>query len=219
MTAITPELLMRYADSEVSLPERRLIEAHLPADAEARALLAAFQAQRDQLPAAFSSAGEDNPDRFEQVIDRAFDQRRRTQYRAEIRRWSLPLAASLLITLAGGLIAFLYAEQRIQTETARILQEHAAEQAEIRELALQTRIEALERIVSGSSLSWTNDAAGATGTITPLRTYQGPDGQWCREYQETTTRGTTADNRFSIACRTSSGMWRGHGIDSDQRRL
>jgi surface antigen len=215
MTALTPELLMRYADGEISLPERQLVEERLPSDPEARALWASFQSQRALLPAAFEI--HDGVDRFEQAMDRAFGQRRRDQRRTELRRWALPLAASVLITLAGGLLAAFYAEQRIQSETARILAEQAHQQAEIRNLALQTRIEALERIVSGNSLSWTSDTTGASGTITPLRTYRGPDGQWCREYQETTNIASADQQGISIACRTPEGLWRGHGMDP--RRL
>jgi surface antigen len=220
MTALTPELLMRYADGEVSLPERQLIEERLPTDPEARDLLASFQHQKTLLPATFSC--KDSPsglDRFERAMDLAFEQRRLDRRRTELRRWTLPLAASALITLAGGLLATFYAEQRIQSETARILAERAAEDAQTRELALQTRIEALERIVSGDSLSWSSDATGAMGTITPLRTYQGPDGQWCREFEEITNSGTAAQQTFSIACRTPAGLWRGHGMNADPRQL
>ena len=220
MTIITPELLMRYADGEASLPERRIVEECLPVDPESRDLLTAFQAQNRRLSAAFTENGSGSGlGHFERAIDQAFEQRRRNRRQADIRRWALPLAASLMITLAGGVFAAFYAEQRIQTETARILADHAAQQAEIRNLALQTRIEALERMVSGNSLSWASDATGATGTITPLRTYRGPDGQWCREYQETTRADSADQQHFSIACRTPDGLWRGHGLDMDPSRL
>jgi len=220
MTNLEPELLMRYADDEVSGPERRLIEARLPADPGARDLLASFQTQRSLMPAAFDGRDDDeNLPRFEHAINQAFARRRQHQQRRDIRRWALPLAASFLILLAGGLFAARYVDQRIQSETDRILAEQAAKQAEDRELALQTRIEALERIISGDSLSWTSDATGTTGTITPLRTYQGPDGQWCREYQETITSDAADQQNLSIACRTPTGLWRGHGIDLDRRQL
>ena len=56
MSALTPELLMRFADDEVSLPERRFVEQRLGADANARDHLATFQDQRACLPAAFALA-------------------------------------------------------------------------------------------------------------------------------------------------------------------
>ena len=56
MTAITPELLMRYADGEVNLPERQFVEERLSADREAQELLAVFLAQRGCVAAAFSRA-------------------------------------------------------------------------------------------------------------------------------------------------------------------
>lgn len=210
MNAIDPELLMRYADDEVSLPERKRVEERLAAEPKSRALLADFRIQRGLLPAVFAEMDDDESQpRFEHAINQAFIERRRSrQQKAELRRWALPLAASVLITIIGGLFATYYADQRIQTETARILAEHAAKQAEDRELALQTRIDALERIISGNSLSWTSNATGATGTITPLRTYQGPDGQWCREFFETGTAETREEGRLSVACRDHGGMWK-----------
>ena len=209
MTTLEPELLMRYADDEVSLPERRLVEERLPADPEARNLLASFRTQRHLMPAAFNIADDDQDQhRFEHAINQAFQTRRRRQQRKDIHRWALPLAASVLITIIGGLFATYYADQRIQSETTRILAEQATRQAQDRELALQTRIDALERIISGNSLTWTSDATGATGTITPLRTYQAPDGQWCREFFETGTAETREEGRFSIACRDDGGTWK-----------
>lgn len=223
MTAITSELLMRYVDGEISPTERHSIEEHLLADSKARALVASFQHQQTLLPVAFRGAdsepGPSDFDRFGQAIDKAFERRRRDWRHTELRRWALPLAASILITLVGGLLFAFYAEQRIQSETARILAERAAEDAQTHQLALQTRIEALERIVSGKSLSWTYDITGATGTITPLRTYPGPDGQWCREYQETIQSAMHARQNFSIACRTPTGEWRGHGMGTGPRGL
>lgn len=220
MNAITPELLMRYADGEVSLPERHRIEKHLAADSGARDLLTTFQTQSALLPAAFAEAADETiPAQFEHTIDQALEQRQYQRRQADLCRWVFPIAASLLITLAGGLFAAHYADQRIQIETAQILAEQAVAKAETRELALQTRIEALEHIVSGDSLAWADEATGTNGKITPLRTYQGPAGQWCREYQETTQSATSADQVFSIACRTPSGLWRGHGIELDPHQL
>lgn len=220
MTTIDPELLMRYADGEVSLPERRLVDERLPTDPEGQALLASFQGQGVCLQAAFTMTERDGDlSRCQDVVDNAIEQRRRRQHQADIRRWALPLAASLLITLTGGLFAIYYAEQRIQAETSRILAEQAAEQAQNQALALETRIDALERILSGNSLSWANETTDTTGTITPLRTYRGPDGQWCREYRETITSGSADNLQFSIACRTPDGVWRGHDMGLDRWRL
>jgi len=220
MKTIEPELLMRYADGEVSLPERRWIDERLPADPEGQALLASFQTQGVRLPAAFAMAERDDDlRRCEDVINAAFEQRRQQRRQADVRRWALPLAASLLITLSGGLFATYYADQRIQTETTRILAEQAARQTQEQALALETRINALERIISGNSLTWESETTGTTGTVTPLRTYQGPDGQWCREYRETTSTGSADNRQFSIACRTPDGLWRGHGMTLDPWRL
>lgn len=204
MSAIDPELLMRYADDEVSHPERRSVEERLGADPNARDLLATFLEQRARLPAALALAEDEaRLSRCECAIDRALGQRRRRQRRADIRRWALPIAASLVITLAGGLLSAHYANRRASTEVARIL----AAQAHDHQLALETRIEALERVLSGDTLTWTNEGSGATGSITPLRTYRAPDGQWCREFRETTTSPAANEQQLGIACRDGEGTW------------
>ncbi|MGI9505219.1 MAG: RT0821/Lpp0805 family surface protein [Geminicoccaceae bacterium] len=208
MTTLEPELLMRYADDEVSGAERRLVEARLPADPGARDLLASFQTQCGLMPAAFNGRDDDQSlPRFEHAINHAFAQRRRRQQRTDIRRWALPLVASFLILLAGGLFAARYVDQRIQSETDRILAELSAKHALDRELALRTRIDALERMISGKTLSWMNEGSGTQGSITPLRTFQTPDGQWCREYRESTSSGSADEDRLSIACRDGNGGW------------
>lgn len=201
--SINPELLMRYADNEVSLPERRFIEEELSGNPEQTTLVAAFRDQRDQLRLALGADDEDGLGRSEQAIDLAFEKRRRLRRRFEIYRWGLPIAASLLITLIGGLLSFHYAERKVVTEVASVL----ASQAEDRNLALQTRIEALERMLSGTTLTWANEGSGAQGSITPLRTYQALDGQWCREFRETTISPNSEGSRIGIACRDSAGSW------------
>lgn len=208
MSTIDAELLMRYADNEISLPERRLVEDQLKIDADARDLLATFRDQRNDLRS-FLTIGEDDAGlrSCEDAIERALERRRRLKRRTEISRWALPIAASLLITLAGGLLSAHYAEQRAQSEIARILAEQATENAQARQLALQTRVDALERMLSGDTLTWTNEDSGSEGSITPLRTFQRPDGRWCREYRERTSSHTAEEERLSIACRDSEGRW------------
>ena len=204
MSNIDPELLMRYADGEASPPECRLVEGHLGSEPEARKMLASFRHQRLCLPAALVQADDETGlRRCERAIDQALDQRRRHQRRVAIRRWAMPIAASLLIAIAGSLLGARYAEERASAGEARIL----AAQAHDRELALETRIEALERMLSGRTLTWTNESSGTTGSITPLRTYRDPGGQWCREYSETTSSSIAETQQLSIACRDSDGAW------------
>lgn len=204
MSTIDPELLMRYADDELGLPERRLVEEKLRTDPKAEALVATFQGQRERLSAALMTTDdEESLRRQERWLDQTIDKRRRQQRHSDIRRWALPIAASLLITLIGGIFSIHYADERARIETARLL----AAQAHDRELALETRIEALERMLSGNTLTWMNDISGAKGSITPLRTFQTPAGQWCREYRETTIFANTSDERLSIACRDDQQGW------------
>lgn len=67
---------------------------------------------------------------------------------------------------------------------------------------------ALERAPSGSATSWTNPDSGHSGTVTPVRTYQTPAGQNCREYQQTVTVGGQTQSAYGTACRQADGSWK-----------
>lgn len=68
---------------------------------------------------------------------------------------------------------------------------------------------ALEGAVSGRSLSWKNTASGASGTITPLKTWKNDQGDFCRSYSEkyTLASGRTVSHR-GVACRMKNAVWK-----------
>lgn len=204
MSGITPELLMRYADGEVSMLERQNIEKRRCWDQDVDHLAATFRDQRIRLQAALTEQDEAaGLRRCEMAIDRGLAERRRRLKRADILRWALPIAAALLITMMGSIMSLRLADQRVEAGMAKIL----AHQAEDRELIMQTTIEALERMASGRTLTWMNQDSGTQGSITPLGTFRATNGQWCREYREMTTFSTTEERRLSIACREKNGSW------------
>ena len=68
---------------------------------------------------------------------------------------------------------------------------------------------ALEKSVSGKDRSWRNPSSGASGTITPLKTWKNTSGDFCRSYRE---RIKLADGRMisrrGVACRTADAVWK-----------
>jgi len=43
--------------------------------------------------------------------------------------------------------------------------------------------------------------------MTPLKTYQRPSGQYCREYQQTIYVGGQQQQAYGTACRQPDGSW------------
>lgn len=73
------------------------------------------------------------------------------------------------------------------------------------ELAAQR---ALETSRAGETIAWNNPDSGASGSITPTRTYQRGDNQYCREYQQTVTVGGQTQDAYGTACRQPDGSWK-----------
>jgi len=66
----------------------------------------------------------------------------------------------------------------------------------------------LEHNSSGDQTSWSNPDSRHHGTITPVRTYRKPAGQYCREYQQTVTIDGKTEQAYGRACRQQDGSWK-----------
>jgi surface antigen len=77
-----------------------------------------------------------------------------------------------------------------------------------RRQANQTATQAFETAPSGTSVAWQNPDSGHHGEITPTRTYQTANGQYCREYQQTITIGGQPHQSYGTACRQPDGSWK-----------
>jgi surface antigen len=67
---------------------------------------------------------------------------------------------------------------------------------------------AFETAPSGQSVPWRNPDTGHNGLVTPVRTYQASNGQYCREFQQTITVGGENHNAYGTACRQPDGSWK-----------
>lgn len=98
------------------------------------------------------------------------------------------VAGVLLGGLAGGAIGSYLDDQDKRTAAA-------------------TTQQALESKPSGSTSTWKNPDSGNSGSVTPIRTYQAGDGQYCREYEQTVTIGGKPQKSYGTACRQPDGSW------------
>lgn len=76
-----------------------------------------------------------------------------------------------------------------------------------RERAERTYQQALEYSPVGKRAEWRNPDSGNSGTITPTKTFQNPQGQYCREFQQTIIVGGKKHQGYGTACRQPDGSW------------
>jgi len=66
---------------------------------------------------------------------------------------------------------------------------------------------AFESNRTGQASVWENPDSGHSGSITPTRTYQIANGQYCREYHQTIVVGGEQHQAYGTACRQPDGTW------------
>jgi surface antigen len=80
--------------------------------------------------------------------------------------------------------------------------------AQDQQLARRSEYVALEHNPDWQPAQWHNPNNGSYGYALPQRTYQRPDGQYCREYQTTVIVNGQPQTGFGTACREPDGSWR-----------
>jgi surface antigen len=73
--------------------------------------------------------------------------------------------------------------------------------------ASRAQYQALEYTPSGSEATWRNPDSGNYGAVTPTYTYQGTEGDYCREFQQKATIGGETERVYGTACRQPDGQW------------
>ena len=67
---------------------------------------------------------------------------------------------------------------------------------------------AFESAPTGTAVPWHNPDNGHQGTITPSKTFQNAQGQYCREFQQNITVDGKNERGYGTACRQPDGSWR-----------
>jgi surface antigen len=65
----------------------------------------------------------------------------------------------------------------------------------------------LETVPIGTQSNWRNADSGNAGTVTPTRTYQKANGQYCREFTQRIEIKGRGQEAAGTACRESDGAW------------
>ena len=75
-------------------------------------------------------------------------------------------------------------------------------------MATEAAHQAFEQNQTGQSSSWQNPESGNSGSVTPTRTYQIANGQYCREYTQDIVIGGEKNQTYGTACRQADGSWK-----------
>src|SRR5262245_57876658 len=67
--------------------------------------------------------------------------------------------------------------------------------------------QAFENNQAGQTSVWNNPDSGNSGSITPTRTYELANGQYCRSYKQTIIIGGEPQPSYGTACRQPDGTW------------
>jgi surface antigen len=67
---------------------------------------------------------------------------------------------------------------------------------------------AFETGKTGAPARWSNPDSGNSGVITPTRTFQTAQGQYCREFSQNINVGGQRQEAFGTACRQNDGSWK-----------
>jgi surface antigen len=60
----------------------------------------------------------------------------------------------------------------------------------------------------GQRIVWNNPDNGHSGAVVPVRDGRDPNGNYCREFQETVTIGGQPQQAYGQACRQPDGSWK-----------
>jgi len=77
-----------------------------------------------------------------------------------------------------------------------------------KQMAAEAAHRAMETAPTGKPVTWQNPDSGHSGTVTPTKTYQTANGNYCRDYQATVVIDGKQERANGTACRQPDGSWR-----------
>ncbi len=77
-----------------------------------------------------------------------------------------------------------------------------------KQMAAQAAQLAFEQNSNGQPSVWNNPDSGNSGSVTPTKTYQLANGQYCRMYTQTINIGGEPQQTSGTACRQADGTWK-----------
>ena len=124
-------------------------------------------------------------------------------------------AGAILGGIIGGVIGHQFGDGRGRTAmtvigaaTGALIGGSLARERAISRYEREAAYRAFESAQSGHAVPWRDPDGYSRGSYTPLRTWRGRDGRYCREYQQTVIIGGREQVAYGTACRQPDGSWR-----------
>ena len=203
MKQIDDTTLMAYLDGEIDDAHAAEIDRAIGEDSGLRDSIVAMRSIDAQIKAALAPALHGPMPRL-RVTPLAAAPSRPKRFAAS---WMTAAAASLALLALGTSLGIGVAEYADYRTNKMLAARAAAEQTQA-QLAFA---QAFEKSISGQTVSWRNPDSGASGGVTPVRTFKNAENQFCREFRQWQTGGITRENKVGIACR-ENGAWRVRAI-------
>jgi anti-sigma factor RsiW len=214
MSDVSDEMLMAYADGELSAAERRQVEACLARDPSACQRLEIFAGTHGLLRDALSgTASEPIPDRLLDAVlgvvpaavaapVRRGSVERRSLF-ARLRAALLPLTPAHAFGAAAALVLVFGIDGAMRQMGLRGLGTAPLVMANGGKLFAQGPLhQVLDGTPSGTAVAFGSGAEA--GSIKALMTFKRQDGQACRIYELEQASGAAANG---VGCRTAVGQW------------
>ena len=207
MSLYDDKTLVAYVDGELDPREAWLVQVALDRDSALRDKVRVMRETASVLRAAFSSvAREALPNSLDLLIARPVEvfapKFPRIWPKSRVRVW-IPTAVAASVLLAVGVSAGYWARGNQSSGAGATVEAEASSSDNTAVLQV-----ALEKKLSGSELTWTDERSLASVTVEPIRTYRNEDATFCREYRETFVQPSRSDRTvFGLACRDASGRW------------
>lgn len=208
MDEIDDATLLTYADGELDPDTCRQLDQRIAQDPELAARASGFRQDSAMLKAAFQHILYEPPaaDSFVHAATAAIHmphrETRRGPSRGPMLGWAM--AAGLSALMIGGLVGHELAH-RDQQSTLRQLGVATPGDDQALDHALSV---SLESSVSGTTTPWRNPDTGHAGDVIPVRTFKAKNGQFCREFVETSSVFGTDRESGGVACRQAAGVWK-----------
>ena len=213
MVELSDEILVAYVDGQLDERTSSEVEAALASDPAAQETVRRFAESARLAHMAYDEALQGEvPERLLEPFGHeprpAADVEVLAARRAEggaaprrtlsLRRWALPLAASLALFVGLGGGYALWDRGAPGTGPAQV----------VGTVPMDTPLhQALETTPSGQALAWEEPDGGLRGEIKLLLTFRSKDGHYCREYQAFGSDAGETVGSLGVACRGASGTW------------
>jgi surface antigen len=208
MDRIDDVTLLAHADGELDPETSRRLEQRITQHPELAAKVAGFREDAALLKAAFQHVLYQPPaaDAFVHGVPQATHARQPEAPHGPSKRPALgwAMAAGLSALVVGGFAGQELAHRGQQAALRQVgVATPADQQAQDRALSVS-----LESSVSGTATPWRNPDTGHAGDVMPVRTFKAKNGQFCREFIETSKVFGTDQESGGVACRRADGAWK-----------